>query len=62
MKDKALVYIHGKGGTASASEQFKSLFPNYDPKGAFCLSYRRYGALDTGYDEACRCIRRGFES
>ena len=30
MADKALVYIHGKGGTASASEQFKSLFPNYD--------------------------------
>ena len=25
MKDKALVYIHGKGGTASASEQFMSL-------------------------------------
>lgn len=23
MTDKALVYIHGKGGTASASEQFK---------------------------------------
>ena len=30
MADKALVYIHGKGGTASASEQFKSLFPEYD--------------------------------
>ncbi|SEA07110.1 hypothetical protein SAMN02910384_00786 [Pseudobutyrivibrio sp. ACV-2] len=30
MADKALVYIHGKGGTASASEQFKSLFPDCD--------------------------------
>lgn len=33
MKDKALVYIHGKGGTASASEQFKSIFPDYDTYG-----------------------------
>lgn len=30
MADKALVYIHGKGGSASASEQFKSLFPDRD--------------------------------
>ncbi len=30
MADKALVYIHGKGGSASASEQFKSLFPDCD--------------------------------
>ena len=30
MSDKALVYIHGKGGTASDSEYFKPLFPEYD--------------------------------
>ncbi len=33
MADKALVYIHGKGGTASASEQFKSFFPDCDTYG-----------------------------
>ena len=30
MSDNALVYIHGKGGTASAAEAFKPLFPEYE--------------------------------
>ena len=30
MSDKALVYIHGKGGKAADSDHFKSLFPEYD--------------------------------
>ena len=30
MYDKALVYIHGKGGTADSANEFKSLFPEYD--------------------------------
>lgn len=42
MKDKALVYIHGKGGTASASEQFKSIFPDYDTYGLI-IKQRRLG-------------------
>ena len=25
-----MIYIHGKGGTASASEQFRTFFPDYD--------------------------------
>ncbi|WP_034475803.1 alpha/beta hydrolase [Butyrivibrio proteoclasticus] len=33
MANKALIYIHGKGGTASASEQFKSFFPDHDTFG-----------------------------
>ena len=30
MADNSLIYIHGKGGTASASEQFRTFFPDYD--------------------------------
>lgn len=30
MLNKALIYIHGKGGTADAAECFKPLFPDYD--------------------------------
>ena len=30
MADNALIYIHGKGGTASDSEQFRTFFPDYD--------------------------------
>jgi pimeloyl-ACP methyl ester carboxylesterase len=30
MSDNALVYIHGKGGTASAAETFKPLFTEYE--------------------------------
>lgn len=30
MSDKAFVYIHGKGGSASASEYFTPIFPEYD--------------------------------
>ena len=30
MSDNALIYIHGKGGTASAAETFKPLFPEYE--------------------------------
>ena len=30
MSDNALVYIHGKGGTANAAETFKTLFPEYE--------------------------------
>ena len=33
MSNKALVYIHGKGGTASDSAYFKPLFPEYDTYG-----------------------------
>ena len=28
--NKALIYIHGKGGNASASDYFKPIFPKYD--------------------------------
>lgn len=33
MAEKALIYIHGKGGTAAASEYFQQLFPEYDTFG-----------------------------
>lgn len=33
MSDKAVVYIHGKGGTADVADYFRSFFPEYDMYG-----------------------------
>lgn len=33
MSEKALIYIHGKGGNASAAEGLKPIFPDYDVYG-----------------------------
>ena len=58
---KAVLYIHGKGGSASESDHFKALFPNTDVIGLNYLSATPWEAANefpnlykeslTGYDE-----------
>ena len=42
---KAVLYIHGKGGSASESEHYKPLFPDYDVTG---LDYQTFTPKETG--------------
>ncbi len=53
MSDKALVYIHGKGGTASDSEYFKPLFPEYDIYGFDYISENPWEAESEYKDYFC---------
>ncbi len=41
---KAVIYIHGKGGSATECEHYKPLFPEYDVIGIL------YGSKDTSYE------------
>ena len=41
----AIIYIHGKGGSASECEHYKPLFPEYD---VFGLDYRTFTPWETG--------------
>ena len=41
----AVLYIHGKGGSATESEHYKSLFPDYDVMG---LDYQTFTPWETG--------------
>ena len=41
----ALLYIHGKGGSAAESEHYKPLFPDYDVMG---LDYQTFSPWETG--------------
>ena len=45
MSKKVVYYIHGKGGSASESEHYKLLFPDYDVTG---LDYQTFTPLETG--------------
>lgn len=40
----AVLYVHGKGGSASEAEHYKSLFPNYDVCG---LDYKTFTPWET---------------
>ena len=42
---KAILYIHGKGGSASESEHYKPLFPDCDVIG---LDYKTFTPWETG--------------
>lgn len=42
---KAILYIHGKGGSTSESEHYKPLFPDYDVIG---LDYQTFIPKETG--------------
>ena len=41
----AVIYIHGKGGSATESEHYKPLFPDYDVMG---LDYQTFSPWETG--------------
>ena len=41
----AVLYIHGKGGSAAESEHYKSLFPNCEVVG---LDYQTFTPWETG--------------
>ena len=43
--ENAIIYIHGKGGSASECEHYKPLFPEYD---VFGLDYRTFTPWETG--------------
>ena len=43
--ENVIIYIHGKGGSASESEHYKPLFPEYD---VFGLDYRTFTPWETG--------------
>lgn len=45
MKKTAVLYLHGKGGSASESEHYKPLFPERDVIG---LDYRTFTPWETG--------------
>lgn len=57
----AVIYIHGKGGSASESEHYKPLFPDHDVIG---LDYQTFTPWETGkeiYDAVVKLSRR-YES
>ena len=51
---KAVLYIHGKGGSAAESEHYKPLFPNSDVIG---LDYRTATPWETG-KEICEAVEQ----
>ena len=44
---KAVLYIHGKGGSAAEAEHYKELFTSYDVIG---LDYKTYTSWETGQE------------
>ena len=45
MSNKVVLYIHGKGGSASECEHYKPLFPECD---VFGLDYQTFTPRETG--------------
>ena len=45
MSNKVVLYIHGKGGTASECEHYQPLFPECDVYG---LGYQTFTPWETG--------------
>ena len=43
----AVLYVHGKGGSAAESKHYKSLFPDGVVKG---LDYQAFSPWDTGHE------------
>lgn len=61
MTKKAVLYIHGKGGSAAESEHYKPLFPQYDVIG---LDYQSFTPWDTGKEihGFVKAIKAEYES
>ena len=57
----AILYIHGKGGSAIESEHYKLLFPNCEVIG---LDYQTFTPWDTGMEiyDAVKELKRRFEN
>ena len=49
----AILYIHGKGGSATESEHYKPLFPDYEVIG---LDYHTFSPWETG-KEICNAVK-----
>lgn len=58
---KTILYIHGKGGSATESEHYKCLFPDCDVIG---LDYKTYSPWETGIEirVAVEKIREKYEN
>ena len=58
---KTILYIHGKGGSATESEHYKCLFPGCDVIG---LDYKTYSPWETGIEirVAVEKIREKYEN
>lgn len=61
MKSKAVIYIHGKGGTADECRQFAPLFPDCDVTG---LDYKTFTPWETGKEinAAVAKLKKEYES
>ena len=46
MKEKAVIYIHGKGGNAAEADHYKILFPQYEVIGFDYLSQTPWKAIE----------------
>lgn len=46
MKEKAVIYIHGKGGNAAEADHYKKLFPQYEVIGFDYLSRTPWEAIE----------------
>lgn len=46
MKEKAVIYIHGKGGNAAEADHYKKLFPQYEVIGFDYLSQTPWEAIE----------------
>jgi len=60
MKEKAVIYIHGKGGNAAEADHYKKLFPQYEVIGFDYLSQTPWEAIEEfpGFvDEINKCHR-----
>lgn len=57
----AVIYIHGKGGSASESEHYKPLFPDRDVIG---LDYKTFTPWETGKEihAAVRKLKTEYNS
>ena len=60
-KKNAVLYIHGKGGSAEESEHYKSLFPGSEVTG---LDYQTFTPWETGPEirEAVEKLNREYEN
>ncbi len=57
----AVIYIHGKGGSAAESEHYKHLFPNCDILG---LDYKTFSPWETGREihEEIKRLKKVYDS
>lgn len=61
MKNKAVIYIHGKGGSAAESEHYKPLFPDRDVIGFDYLAQTPWEAKEE-FAAYFRKLSRSYES